>query len=344
MAPALIHPVGIPLTPTHDSNDVKTRRRSSTFTAITNWALAVQPGTPAPLSPVKRRRPSFHRRVASSSSSPSFLLTPTTAKSGNVDLTAWGYTSVFLHLPVTPQTPAAFYPPEPVVKSSGKVEKGLKKISSMGILRRNRAKSVTGDSTSPIAATSPVTNTPPTRPRPRSRSRSGSVSTAKPSLKRPGHVKSKSVSATVPNQTKAKKTKTKTKTHPPLPPALQNELMLMQFAGGGSLEANAHKFLEERSKRDGTTKAIDAVYRDENGVMWLDEDERVEYQALIPTEGLSSPPASPWVQFTSSGAVPPVCPTMGAIVMTDEDATRRPSVVSLSPTERELEGGAAAVV
>ncbi|KAL0570027.1 hypothetical protein V5O48_011935 [Marasmius crinis-equi] len=343
MAPFPVHPVDIqlplPLTPTHDSYDTKTRRRSSTFTAITNWASLVQPGTPAPLSPVKRRRPSLHRRIASSSTSPSFLLTPTAAKpvTPNVDLTTLGYTSIFVRLPVTPETPSPFRSREPVFPEvPAKSGKGLKKIKSMGILRRNRAKSVVGDAT----GTSSTTSTTTSRPRPRSRSRSGSISPTKPTLKRPGHVKSKSVSATTPTKSRSRANKT----HPPLPPALQNELLLMQFTGGGTLEANAQKLMKERSKAHGAgPAAVDTVYRDENGVMWLDEEERVEYQSLIPNNPPSSPPASPWVQFSASKALAPASPAIGAI-QADEDPVRRGSLASLSPTERELEGAAAALV
>ncbi|KAJ8092860.1 hypothetical protein PM082_023493 [Marasmius tenuissimus] len=340
MAPVLVHPVDIqlplPLTPTNDSHDTRTRRRSSTFTTITNWASAVQPGSPAPLSPVKRRRPSLRRQVASNSSSPSFLFTST----HKPDLTSWGYTSVFVHLPVTPETPSPFRAPEPIVADApAKSGNGLKKIKSMGILRRNRTKSIVGE---PAAAPAPENIPPVPRPRTRSRSRSGSMSPTKPIMKRPGHVKSKSVSATTPTKSKSRSNRN----HPPLPPSLQNELMLMQFASGGTLEANAQKLMKERSKADGqgvAPKAVDAVFRDENGVMWLDEDEPIEYEALLPTNPPSSPPASPWVQFSSSNAHLPASPAIGAI-QADEDPVRRGSLASLSPTEHELQGAAAAVV
>ncbi|KAJ8092883.1 hypothetical protein PM082_023516 [Marasmius tenuissimus] len=334
MAP--VHPVNIllplPLTPTHDEND-KTRlrrRRSSTFTAITNWALAVQPGSPAPISPNKQR-PS-HRRAPSNSTSFLHLVeTPTTASRSNisprsakdfpadVNLTSWGYTSVFVHLPVTPSTPSHLRRRSPVTPEAPmKPGKGLKKFKSMGILRRNRAKSVTGD-------VSPTSPTAPTRPRTRSRSRSGSVSPTKPSSSKRAAGPSKG--------------KGKAKVHPPLPPALQTELLLMQFTGGGSLETNAQRLMEQRAKGT-TTKAVDAVYKDENGMMWLDEDERIEYEALIPTSPAPSSPASPWVQFTSTSALVPDSPAMGAI-KADEEHARRGSVKSLTPTERELEAAIA---
>ncbi|KAG7094269.1 hypothetical protein E1B28_007873 [Marasmius oreades] len=339
MAP--VHPVKIPLplplTSTHDTND-KTklrRRRSSTFTAIANWALAVQPGSPAPISP-NRRLPS-HRRVPSNA--PSFLhiidtptsasrfpLSPHSAKEfpGSVDLTNWGYTSIFLRLPVTPSTPSQFRRRSPVIpEASMKPEKGIKKIKSLGILRRNRAKSVADD-------VSPTSPTPRSHTRSRSRPRSGSVTSTKSVSSKRSAVYPKSKS----------KSKPKTANHPPLPPALQTELLLMQFTGGGSLEANAQRLMEQRAKSN-TDKAVGTVYKDENGVMWLDEDERAEYEALIPPSSTPSSPASPWVQFSSTSLLSPMSPAIGAFMAARAGSVRRGSVKSLTPTERELEAAMA---
>ncbi|KAF9269317.1 hypothetical protein L218DRAFT_953878 [Marasmius fiardii PR-910] len=333
MAP--VHPVNIPLplplTPSYDENDNSRlrRRRSSTVLAITNWALAVQPGSPAPISP-NRRLPS-HRRVPSNS--PSFLHiidTPTTTNRfivpsprsakdfpGSVDLTSLGYTSVFVRLPLTPSTPAQFHRRSPVTPETFmKPGKTVKKIKSMGILRRSRSKSVAGD-------VSPTSPTPRSRARSRSRTRSGSVSPTKPTSSK------RSAASPKPKS----RSKPKTANHPPLPPALQTELLLMQFTGGGSLETNAQRLMEQRAKTN-TGKAVDTVYKDENGVMWLDEDERAEYQALIPPSSTPSSPASPWVQFSSTSLL---SPTIGAFVADEIEPARRGSVKSLTPTERELE-------
>ncbi|KIY71063.1 hypothetical protein CYLTODRAFT_148302 [Cylindrobasidium torrendii FP15055 ss-10] len=65
--------------------------RSNTFDAsIMSWAAAVQPGSPAPPSPAT---PATGKSA----------YTPTSAH--QFDLTALGYTSVFVHLPKTPTTP-----------------------------------------------------------------------------------------------------------------------------------------------------------------------------------------------------------------------------------------------
>ncbi|KAF9021136.1 hypothetical protein BDZ89DRAFT_1071706, partial [Hymenopellis radicata] len=66
------------------------RARSATFTtSICTWAAAVQPGTPAPPTPATSKS----------------TYTPSSAH--QFDLTALGYTSVFVHLPTTPSTPDA---------------------------------------------------------------------------------------------------------------------------------------------------------------------------------------------------------------------------------------------
>ncbi|KAJ8084462.1 hypothetical protein PM082_003232 [Marasmius tenuissimus] len=323
-------PLPLPLTTTHDKHEelILRRRRSSKSIAITNWALAVQPGSPAPISPNKRLH--VHRRAPSNSTSFLHLIeTPTTAGwshpspcspksfAADVELTNWGYTSVFVRLPVTPSTPSHLRRPSPIASEAPvKHGKSLKKIKSMGILRRNGAKSSAGD-VSPTSATSR------TRTRTHSRSRSGSVSPTKasPSRRAPG----------------SSKPKNKAKNHPPLPPALQTELLLMQFTGGGSLSTNAQRLMEQRAKAT-TTKAVDAVYKDENGMLWLDEDERIEYEGLIPTSPAPSSPASQWVQFSPIAAIFPSSPAIGAIKAADRPA-RHGSVKSLTLTERELEAG-----
>ncbi|ESK93000.1 hypothetical protein Moror_8903 [Moniliophthora roreri MCA 2997] len=245
------------------------RRRSSTFNAITNWALAVQPGSPAPISPNRRHR------IAHPQHSPSFLHfidTPTTTPSTktprsasefhtDVDLTSWGYTSVFVHLPPTPAIPARPPPTPPAIP------KGLKKFKSMGMLKQKRPR-------------------------------------VESSFKPPK------------------------KSHPPLPPALQNELLLMQFTGGGSLESNAQRLMQHRAKATtGGTAAVDTVYKDENGIMWFDEQEPVEYQALLPLPSPSSPGS--WVQFAVVKSPGPGSPIF---------AISPSSAKSMTPTERELEG------
>ncbi|THU88760.1 hypothetical protein K435DRAFT_842092 [Dendrothele bispora CBS 962.96] len=384
-------PVDTPATALPPSKPAVSRRRSSTFTAITNWALAVQPGTPAPVSP--SRRPSIvHSRARSGSSSFIHLVeTPTTSKvtpsnteEKSLDLTSHGYTSVFVHLPYTPTTPSPYLrrantgahenipvPPVPTTPKTATVS-GLKRIRSFGMLKRARAKSnAAAPSASSTGPTIPLPPTPPPLPMSlahRSRSRSGSISPKSPitssssissskTKSRPiTHGKSKSFSA---SSTKREKKSTTTAAaahhHPALPPSLASELLLMQFVDGGSLESHAHRMMEKQAKavapagrkttttttKTGGSKpgqdaplALNTVYRDENGVMWWDEEEALEYKAL-----LDQPPSpiAPWVHFdnkTSAG---------GGGGGGGVDATRKGSLASVFTTSSASNQGSSPV-
>ena len=101
------------------------RPRSASMTAISAWAAKVLPGSPAPCSP--RRSPftgRFSRRFSGSSGgmlSSSFgsfgerlAANNQTVNSPSIndfppDLTAIGYTSVFVHVATTPLTPPKHY-------------------------------------------------------------------------------------------------------------------------------------------------------------------------------------------------------------------------------------------
>ncbi|KAF5351302.1 hypothetical protein D9758_007989 [Tetrapyrgos nigripes] len=281
-----IHPVNVPLPLpvdlfTESKPKVTRRRRSSTFTAITNWTLAVQPGSPAPLSPESK---------------------PTPKNASSFDLTSHGYTSVFVQLPYTPTTPG-----------TPKTPTGIKRMRSFGILKRARAKSnAAADRAPPSGPLPPVPSLPHAHRRPRS----GSVSPKSPSFpsksKKPAHGKSKSFSAS----TLKKDKRSTATTTPPLPPSLTSELLLMQLFDGGSLESHAQRVMEKQAKaalpagssksssKTGTLGAepltVNAVYRDENGVMWRDEDEALEYKKLLPPSHTQPPsPSTPWVGFDS---------------------------------------------
>lgn len=75
--------------------------------------------------------------------------------------------------------------------------------------------------------------------------------------------------------------------HVPLPPPLANEIALMQFAGGGSIDANAKRVM----KAQGSQAGVGVILKDENGHLWWDEDEKYEYTHLLEgkdvDEGLS---------------------------------------------------------
>lgn len=101
--------------------------RSKAYSNIITWASLVQPGSPAPRSPHRRpsisssrrssfsrinRRPSISHSRAASGSLIHIVDTQqkpqNTPSVGDFDLTALGYTSVFVHLPKTPTTPSPY--------------------------------------------------------------------------------------------------------------------------------------------------------------------------------------------------------------------------------------------
>ncbi|KAH7890971.1 hypothetical protein F5I97DRAFT_2071453 [Phlebopus sp. FC_14] len=242
-----------------------TRRRSSTLSAIATWASHVQPGSPASLSPRSpRRRPSIgrgrHPSITSvRAASGSFLNiapTPSTAhattpsiRDFKADLTTVGYTSVFLQLPNTPISATVSLSVKPPSPAAGKY--------------------------SPV---SPVPS-PTRRPRGLSRFRSLSV------LKSRG--RSKSAAPLSPTKMKAKAAasnaaivKRKKAKYAMRPPPLANELALMQFADGGSMNDNIKRVMEAQAKAAGGTGIAD-VYRDGEGGIWWDQEEEWEYAHLL---------------------------------------------------------------
>lgn len=247
-----------------------TRRRSNTFSTIAAWAAHVQPGSPASLSPRSprspRRRPSITcgRRTSITSirvSSGSFLHildTPSTAhpaatpsiQNFKADLTSVGYTSVFLQLPNTPITATL-----PFAVKSRTAEAG-KQI--------------------PIP---PVPASPTRKPRGLTRFRSLSV------LKSRG--RSKSAAPSSPTKMKAKAAassaavvkRKKAKYAAMRPPPLANELALMQFVDGGSMESNIKRVMEAQAKAGAA--GVGDVYRDGEGGIWWDQEEEWEYAHLL---------------------------------------------------------------
>ncbi|KAG6329579.1 hypothetical protein ID866_9510 [Astraeus odoratus] len=266
------------------------RRRSNTFAAIAAWAAHVQPGSPASLSPRSpRRRPSLGRgrrpsitsvRVTSSS----FLNiapTPTTAYGTTpsiadfkADLTAVGYTSVFLQLPNTPISANVSLPlhsnapealksiPVPPIPSPTRNRRGLHRFRSLSALR------------------------------PRARSKS-----AAPSSPTKMKAKAAAASAAVIKRKKAKYAASR-------PPPLANELALMQFADGGSMNANIKRVMEAQAKAAGDMGVSD-VYRDGEGGVWWDQEEEWEYAHLLADgseTGAHGTGELQWVTFGGDGS------------------------------------------
>ncbi|OSD05372.1 hypothetical protein PYCCODRAFT_1432534 [Trametes coccinea BRFM310] len=295
------------------------RRRSATTSAIAAWAAAVHPGSPAPRSPHRRssissvrrssggsprlvsRRPSVTGTcgpVPNSASFLSFSETPTTGsrivitpsvKDFKPDLTAVGYTSVFVHFPETPLSATVFTTktrPSPTAyraprspSSPVRPTKGLKSFRSLTALRpvrRARSKSTTmrGPPSPPLAV---------------------HISSKKSSAQ--SKASRAEASAAVSSSKKSKYAKFR-------PPPLATELALAQLADGGSIEDHIRRFAEAQAKmggateltRDGRLVGVSDVYRDGAGGVWRDQDEEWEYAHLLGGDDESE---DSWVRFGS---------------------------------------------
>ncbi|KAK7472553.1 hypothetical protein VKT23_000668 [Stygiomarasmius scandens] len=304
-----------------------TLSRRSSF--IINWAIAVHPGSPAPLSPLSprpsptyssRRRPSI-ARSSRACSNPS--TSPKTPKEFNVDLTSYGYTSVFVNLPYTPTTPSPFLrqvhanastnipvPPIPQTPPPTTTQtKTLKHFRSLGALKSRRT----------LAKSNAADSIPPPSP-----------------------------SSTMPSKSKSSSSKPKKAAPPPLPPSLASELLLMQFTGGGSIETHAKRVMEQQARATAPAGsaaaskkkkvrpeelAVGTVYRDENGNVWWDEAEALEYKALI-SDQPGSPDSHKWVNFdgnrTSRQEAPPRRGSLASAFNSNSSATSPTSPKSFS--------------
>ncbi|KAG6846506.1 hypothetical protein H0H93_013544, partial [Arthromyces matolae] len=247
-----------------------TRKRSSTFTAIANWAAHVQPGSPSP-------------------QKASFLVIETPSadhKEFTIDLTNLGYTPVFLPT----NTPLS-------ANSNSTLTGAMKRIRSLSILRpRNRS--------------AMPTNLPPSPTKPHSaaiidRETSPQIVAAS-AVKRKKAVYTHIKPTNDPAATTTKSnSKSKSTSKPNLPPHLAAELALMQFADGGSTEENIKRLMEAhaRSSAPAGTRdkdiVIDDVYRDGKGGVWWDREEEIEYVHLLAGRGTSDVKGQQdkWVSF-----------------------------------------------
>ncbi|OSX64333.1 hypothetical protein POSPLADRAFT_1069683 [Postia placenta MAD-698-R-SB12] len=302
-------PVQAPASP---CKPVANRRRSATLSVIAAWAANVQPGSPAPLTPPRRRtsissprRPSISprsltRRASVTSSrapSASFLNiidTPTTSritpsvKDFKHDLTAVGYTSVFVHFPNTPSSaaytgfpdrrPSVTAIPAPQVPEASEkpARRGLKHFRSLSALKpsRSRSKSTTMPSAIPTKQVVP--------PVPAGHSRAPSKETV----------------------SKAKKSKYAKYR----PPPLAAELALAQLADGGKMDDHIRRFAEAQARAggamvvDGKLVGVGDVWRDGEGGVWRDQDEEWEYAHLLGGDDQLRASDGGWERFGSGSA------------------------------------------
>lgn len=146
------------------------------------------------------------------------------------------------------------------------------------------------------------------------------------------------------------KTKASSKPAPQqLPPSLAHELLMMQFMGGGSLERNAKRMMEQqardmapvggahhsshhsghddrrrksKSANTGAPLPRGEAYRDGRGNMWWDENEAVEFRGLLtPTQHEQS---QGWVSYDPFGSSSPLSTTFSASEFTQSPYTTSP--------------------
>ncbi|EMD38967.1 hypothetical protein CERSUDRAFT_112682 [Gelatoporia subvermispora B] len=288
--------------PSSPCSPVSGRRRSATTSVITAWVANVQPGSPAPYSPRRRpsitstRRPSISPRIGSrrpsvssvrgpSASFLNFFDTPTTTasrltpsvKDFKLDLTAVGYTSVFVHIPTTPSSALPTFRAPPVPPIPKTPARGLKHFRSLSALKpiRNRSKST-------VMPSSPS--------KPQSSKHAKSSKTQAPP------------SATAVSSSK----KHKYAKYRPAP--LAAELALAQFADGGSLEDNIKRLTEAKARAggavrvDGQLVGVGDVWRDGAGGVWWDQDEEWEYAHLLGGAHDYAGREKDWVRFGESSS------------------------------------------
>ncbi|KAH9479367.1 hypothetical protein JR316_0007957 [Psilocybe cubensis] len=292
-------PPGYPLPPIPVQATPVTRRRSSTFSSIAAWAAHVQPGSPAPRSPHRRlsttsarrpsltrlaRRPSItHARAPSGSFAHIIdidaLDTPSAASNFELDLTAHGYTSLFVRLPKTPTTPS------PLLRA----------------YNAQHAKPAAAPAKAPLSASFAIANIPippvPQEPkRAPAHSKGGmkrfrSLTILRPKAKQaPAPAQPTTPAATSSQRAASIAQRKRSKyAHVRPPPPLANELALMQFADGGSLDANIKRVMEAQAKATAGHSAapggVGDVYRDAQGGVWWDADEEMEYAHLLEGDG-----------------------------------------------------------
>ncbi|THH01903.1 hypothetical protein EW026_g866 [Hermanssonia centrifuga] len=189
-----------------------------------------------------------------------------------------GYTSVFVHYPKTPFTPdmnkhisspilpQSAAPPSPSKASS----RGLKHFRSLTALKPSRRARSRAPPSPPLSAKKTSVET--------RRARAQSIMNSK-----------------------------KLKYSKALPAPLGNELALAQLMDGGKLEAHVKCFAENQAKAVGAVKVngqlvgVGDVWRDEQGGIWMDQDEEWEFTHLLGEDDFSMH-SGDWIRFDSPSA------------------------------------------
>lgn len=304
-----VYSVEDPSTPT-----IKTgRRRSATVSAVSAWITSVIPGAPAPASPNAdsvsfSRRASLtpHSRLPSvsskrvSSSKFVHLDVPVTplpgSKDWSADLKALGYTAgsfnTYFDFILPPPVPGVTSATKRKFKSSKKdsspsdVENDPHHHSSKS-LRHKRSKSQ-----------------PPLPPSPKRKMPSTIYATEHHSSSR--RIRTVSTTGSTSTSSTVKSHSKKSKYEKDRPPPLATELALAQFMSGGKLEDHIQKYNHARAKSSGAVKGPDGrlvgvsdVYRDGEGGVWRDPEERWEHAHLLSADQSWQGEDASWVRFGS---------------------------------------------
>jgi hypothetical protein len=88
------------------------------------------------------------------------------------------------------------------------------------------------------------------------------------------------------------------------PPPLSNELALMQFADGGSMDNNIKRIIKAQAKATDAVGLPD-VYRNDEGGIWWDQDEEWEYAHLLAEDDGSRPHTTGDLQWVTFGNLSP---------------------------------------
>ena len=291
--------------------------RSKTILA---WAETVHPGSPVPMTPASGvsltrsassvSSPHFHgfrrssltrvgsRRQSVSSTrsripSASFLQfvdTPRTPAhpipatpfpaDAKFDLTAFGYSSVFVNVAIsTPITPDA-HKPKPMTRLPSRHEAVTSSApvtpvtKSTGVFKRllgNKSKS--------------------TKSQGKTQTKGGKAA-ADPAISEYVSVSHKKRSKYTEQPSGVEKKKREVYAAA-LPPTVKQEAQMRQAMEGGSLEYNIRKVMEEKAKREGTAvkvncaegvkavEGVEAAHRDAQGGIWWDQEEEWEFAHLL---------------------------------------------------------------
>ncbi|KAI0788888.1 hypothetical protein C8Q75DRAFT_768363 [Abortiporus biennis] len=271
-------------------------RRASMTATITAWVENVQPGSPAPHTPPPqgkgrstRRASVVSVRVSSKANYANENSDSPSSTEFKPDLEALGYASNFMNHGMN----APKLPPLPKGKDSKEKRKSfsLKPSSSSGPNSEGQfskaSRHLRSLSLKPRAKHSDVPLPPPSAPLdplipippPHRSSRTRTQSTNGTSSSATKHYR---------DRDSGKEKDKRMKYSDRHPATLATDLAMAQFLDGGHLEDHIRTYTHKHAKAAGVPQSVtgeyvgvDDVYRDEDGTVWRDRDEALEYAHLL---------------------------------------------------------------